>query len=318
MAIDECRHRSNLQVGRLVQMSKLSAASRQPPAHPKSSWNPGMLKSLIRARAIGAIRWAGYELVRVRPAIDRSQFGESELIDLLAEHTSAKTTAVDIGALDGYNGSNTLRLFSRGWNGLAVDCDPEVFGKLSVRYAHFPGVALAKLKVTPANVVKLLDLYNIPKDFGVLSLDIDSYDYFVLDRLLAAYHPHIICAEINEKIPPPIRFALRFADHYPYERTDCYGMSISMVELLARQHQYEIVWLEYNNVLLVAKEVSEGLKAMDAAEAYDRGYRDRPDRLRRLPWNVDMECLQTMTLADEMDFIRDRFRGYEGLYVLEA
>lgn len=45
--------------------------------------------------------------------------------------------------------------------------------------------------VMPDTVVSLLSA-NIPRD-GVLSLDIDSYDYAVLEQILNYYRPRLIC-----------------------------------------------------------------------------------------------------------------------------
>ena len=213
--------------------------------------------------------------------------------------------------------SNALRLFIQGWSGLAVECAPGMFAKLSVRYQAFPNVSLAKLKVTPDNIVPLLRAYNVPLDFGFLSLDIDGFDYFVLDRLLEAYRPALVCTEINEKIPPPIKFAVRFNENYSCNRSDFYGMSISMLEVTAKRHGYFIVGLEYNNAFLVPEEISP-VASLTAEEAYDRGYRQRPDRLVKLPWNSGMECVQNLPLSEALTFIRERFSKYEGLYFLEV
>jgi len=44
------------------------------------------------------------------------------------------------------------------------------------------------------------------KDFSVLSLDIDGNDYWGAACDLSQFRPQLIVTEINEKIPPPIRF----------------------------------------------------------------------------------------------------------------
>jgi hypothetical protein len=266
---------------------------------------------------IKAAQALGYEVIRTHLSKDGSNFGEAEIIADLVAEIGPKQVAVDIGAYDGYSMSNTLRLFIKGWSGLAIECAPDMFAKLSVRYQTFPKVSLAKLRVTPDNIVPLLRTYNVPLDFGFLSLDIDSFDYFVLDRLLEAYRPALICTEINEKVPPPIRFAVTFNDDYSCERGDFYGMSISMLEMAAKRHRYVIVALEYNNAFLIPAEISP-VPSLTASEAYDRGYKNRPDRLTKLPWNAGMECVHKLPLPEALKFIRERFSKYEGLYLLDA
>ncbi|HCF29514.1 MAG TPA: hypothetical protein DEV81_20445 [Cyanobacteria bacterium UBA11049] len=89
-----------------------------------------------------------------------------------------------------------------GWSGLAIEYNSEDFAELAEEYKDFSGVNLSRCMVTPDTVVPLLTSNRVPREFGVLSLDIDSYDRDVLAQILNSYRPSLICVEINEKIPP--------------------------------------------------------------------------------------------------------------------
>jgi hypothetical protein len=52
-------------------------------------------------------------------------------------------------------------------------------------------------------------------------------------------------------------------------------------------------------------------------EAYCAGYRDRPDRLIRFPWNEDMDPLLDLTPSEAVDAINSRFVAYRGEYLCE-
>ena len=111
---------------------------------------------------------------------------------------------VDIGAGNGVNGSSVLKLAeSELWRGLHLE-----YGDISVLsniYREFKNIQIAKTRVNPTNIVNLFDGYEIGKEFGYLNLDIDSFDYEVLESiLLAGYRPAVASIEINEIIPPPI------------------------------------------------------------------------------------------------------------------
>src|ERR687886_2222772 len=84
--------------------------------------------------------------------------------------------AVDLGAGDGVRHSNTHALFAAGWRGLAVEADGRRLARLARTYRNHPHVFVCRARVTPRNVVPLLEAYEIESEFGVLSLDIDSYD----------------------------------------------------------------------------------------------------------------------------------------------
>jgi hypothetical protein len=281
-----------------------------------SAFDPGV--RLVK-RSLDAL---GLELRRVRPVLgsgtpSHSNFGEDAIIgELLGKISIRHRFAVDIGAGDGEAMSNSYGLFRSGWDGLAAEWDGAKFAKLAYRYAGFPGARLARARVTPANVVGLLAAAETPREFGFLNLDIDSFDHFVLERLLSEYRPSLICAEINEKIPPPLKFAVKWDPGHRWAQDHFFGQSLSMLEDLAKSNGYALVALEYNNAFLIARELNP-VPIVSAQEAYRAGYSARADRLQRLPWNRDMEPLLTMDAEAARAFVREKFAAYEGMYVLD-
>lgn len=228
---------------------------------------------------------------------------------LPADHTR---TAVDIGAGDGVKASNTYALFREGWRGLGVEAHPRRARRLARNYKSFEGVAAARSLVTPENVVELLKAHDIPREFSVLSLDIDSYDYWVLDALLKSYRPYLVVTEINEKIPPPIRFVVKYdpgfepAHHF-------FGHSIESLADLCAAHGYVIIALEYNNAFLAPADLA-GVRPLTSAEAYRTGYLERPDRHEKFHRNHDMEILHTLPPAEAVNYINHYFAAQQGKY----
>lgn len=244
-----------------------------------------------------------------------SNFDEERMLaHFIAEllPASHSHTAVDIGAGDGVKASNTYALFREGWRGLGVESHRRRARRLAKAYRNFPEVSACRSSVTPVNVVQLLRSHGIPDDFGVLSLDIDSYDYWVLDALLRAFRPYLVVTEINEKIPPPIRFVVNYdPDFQPAHHF--FGHSIASLEDLCRQHGYAIIALEYNNAFLAPVELP-GVRPLTADEAYRRGYLERPDRREKFHRNHDMEALHSLSPADGVRFIKKYFAGQRGKY----
>jgi hypothetical protein len=220
---------------------------------------------------------------------------------------------VDVGASDGLTMSNTHFLFAGGWRGLAVEYDPGRFARLAQVHAGTPGLTLARTRVTPDNVVPLLAAYETPRDFDFLSLDIDGYDHFVLDRILSAYRPTLVCAEINEKIPPPVKFTVKFHPDYVWGENHFYGQSLSKLHEQCERHDYAVIRLEYCNAFLVPKEINQ-FEALTAERAYREGYWERPDRLARFPWNVDMDDLQRKSPTEVVGEVERRFARYKGQF----
>ena len=223
-------------------------------------------------------------------------------------------TAVDIGAGDGVRNSNTYALFLNGWKGVGVEFDNHKFVKLARAYKHFPRVFACRNRATPDNIVPLLHSYGIEEKFSVLSLDIDGNDYWVLRAILSTFQPRLIVTEINEKIPPPIRFVVKYDPDFQL-RHHFFGYSISVLSDLCRQVGYALLGLEYNNAFLAPLEVA-GERAMDADTAYRRGYLERPDRKEKFQLNFDMEAVHSLDSAAAIDFLRQFYAEFEGEFYL--
>src|SRR5437868_13196727 len=220
-------------------------------------------------------------------------------------------TAVDLGAGDGIRHSNTHTLFASGWRGLAVEYDSRRAYRLARTYRNHSNVFVCRCRVTPQNVVSLLHAYELAPEFGLLSLDIDSYDYWVLDALLARFRPRLVVTEINEKIPPPIKFVVNYDAHFQLQH-HFYGYSIASLAELCARHAYALIELEYNNAFLAPAGVAPASLTPEAA--YRRGYLDRPDRREKFRLNQDMEILHTLSPERGVEFLKKFFARHAGKY----
>jgi hypothetical protein len=244
-----------------------------------------------------------------------SNFDEKRIIakyvDLL-DLASHNRTAVDIGAGDGIRWSNTYQLFSNGWCGLGIEAGDKKARRLRRTYEAFPNVYAHQSVVSPGNIANILKDFDIEKDFSVLSLDIDGNDYWVLEAVLKEFRPRLIVSEFNEKIPPPIKFVVKFNPDFTL-RHHFFGYSLAKLGDLLDKCDYALFEVEFNNAFLAPRE-TPGLRGADIREAYDQGYRNRPDRQQKFPQNANMEALNTLSPEDGIRFLHNFYRDYEGEY----
>jgi hypothetical protein len=270
--------------------------------------------------ALDYLRELDFKLHRARLAPKRGSFSNAREEQILARYIAEllppnhNRTAVDIGAGDGMRWSNTYALFAGGWKGVGIEFDPRKFVKLARAYKYYPEVYAARARATPNNIVPLLESYEIEKNFTVLSLDIDGNDYWVLRAILSEFRPQLIVTEINEKIPPPIRFVVKYDPDFQL-RHHFFGYSIAMLADLCEEFGYSVLELEYNNAFLAPKDLA-GALALDAEKAYTRGYLDRPDRKLKFELNFDMEAVHRLSAAEAIEFLRDFYAKFEGQFYL--
>lgn len=223
-------------------------------------------------------------------------------------------TAVDIGAGDGMRWSNTYALFLNGWRGVGVEFDSRKFVKLARAYKYFPDVYACRNRATPNNVVALMQSYEIPEDLAVLSIDIDGNDYWVLRAILSQFRPQLIVTEINEKIPPPIRFVVKYDPNFQL-RHHFFGYSMAVLADLCKEFGYAILTLEYNNAFLAPKELAAE-RAVEAQAAYAAGYLGREDRKEKFGLNFDMERLYSLSAEEAIEFLKQFYSKFTGEFHL--
>ena len=223
-------------------------------------------------------------------------------------------TVVDIGAGNGVRWSNSYALILENWKALGVEADAQKHQLLSRTYRGFPQARACHSLAAPDNICELLDDFGIEKEFGVLCLDIDGNDYWVLDAILSRFRPGLVVTEINENIPPPLRFVVKFDPEFQL-RYHFYGYSISALEDLCNRRGYGILHLEYNNAFLAPKELGSH-HFRDAKSVYEKGYLNRPDRKTRFAANLDMEELHTLSPEQGMQFAREFYARDAGNYYL--
>lgn len=251
---------------------------------------------------------------------DTSFGGEYQHLRMLADKLDIKQGyIVDVAASDGVDQSCTLGFFKDpNWAGLAVEMEPLKFSRLAFLHVNFPNAKLARSRVTPLNISALLQGFEVPADFSILNLDIDSYDLDVVDAMLkSGFKPKIISMEINEKIPPPLYFNVNFTPTHVWQTDHFFGCSLTAAAHVVRGHGYVLESLQYNNAVFVRADLAKGrFEDMPVAAAYDAGYRNKPDRAALFPWNADMDCLLGYTPQQGMEFVTAYYKKYAGKYTL--
>jgi hypothetical protein len=194
---------------------------------------------------------------------------------------------VDIGAQDGPGPVFSL-MTKHGYRGLCIEGNPITYTHLCDKMPE-PHVAKHCEFVTPHNICSIFQKHNIPTELFALKIDIDGYDYEVLDTLLSSYKPLFVVAEINEKIPPPIYFQTLYNPTYVWGTNHFFGFSLQAAYKLMEKHGYTIIRIVGgNNIMCIRKDVAPHILQVDALEMYKRDYLHNLPVLWTFPWNRDI------------------------------
>ncbi len=197
-----------------------------------------------------------------------SQNGEDGVLEAILQQVEEKNSyCCEFGAWDGKLYSNTYNLISQGWSGVLMEADPDRFRELKANMQGFPKVTTI-CTVVQEDLDSLLKNTKIPKDFDILSIDIDGADYHAW-KTLEEYRPRIVIIEVNSSL-----FDVEVVPPVPDGRLGMgIGTSINSMVALGKQKGYELA-LHTGNAIFVTKELAAELSidTENWRELFDRSW----------------------------------------------
>lgn len=171
-----------------------------------------------------------------------SQNGEDGIIDWLVEtlKLSEKSNFVELGCGDFRECNTRFLLKKRNWRGLLIDANMQNINAIKnddVYWKYDLSVINYKLKKNDIN--EILFRNDFTKKIGVLSLDIDGNDYWILSEL--NYEPAIIVCEYNGVLGDKFQLTVLYDDNFnrleKHYSNQYYGASIlAFIEVLKKKN----------------------------------------------------------------------------------
>jgi hypothetical protein len=147
-----------------------------------------------------------------------SQNGEDGIIEEILKRLDINNGWVcEFGAWDGIYLSNTFNLVEKGFNAVFIEGDSEKYNDLLNTVKKHKNItplnSFVDYNNTENTLDNLLKKTNIPIDFDILSIDIDSYDYQVW-KSLEIYKPKIVIIEINSSVNTDNNYHIHETEKY--------------------------------------------------------------------------------------------------------
>lgn len=183
-----------------------------------------------------------------------SQWGEDGIIEKIFNiiGTTSKI-AVEFGAHDGFYCSNTALLWStQDWNGILIEGDPNKVQRLRHNVAPYNCLVIQEYVGidNKNNLDALLKKHNVPINIDLISIDIDSNDYYVFESI--QLRPRVFIVEHNPTLPATLDL------YQPYDSTFSnhgYGCSVAALDRIAKTKGYSLICITDTNVFFVQNEL---------------------------------------------------------------
>jgi hypothetical protein len=230
-----------------------------------------------------------------------SQNGEDGIIEyIFSKIGTTNKFCVEFGVGNGFECNTVHLLEKKGWKGLMMDygADQEIQWdgvikkawsnrNLGLLYnirkdARFLKKVLSHTKrsqrfqrdvkmekVTAENIQDLFKKYNVPKDFDLLSIDIDFNDYWVW-KSIVDYSPRVVVIEYNSSIPPTESKVVPYNPDARWDGTNYFGASLLALRNLGLAKGYTLIGCDSFgvNAFFCKNELVQGFKIKNIQELY--------------------------------------------------
>jgi hypothetical protein len=222
-----------------------------------------------------------------------SQWGEDGIIQHLIKSIEIKNkNFIEFGVEDFFESNCRFLLMNNDWKGFVIDANKSNILRLKNSYFYWKHhiVAIEKF-ITRENINEILEMSGFDQDLGILSIDLDGNDYFVLENI-NKFRPRILICEFNSvfgltrkvSIPYDPKF-LRNEAHY----SNLYwGASLPALIYLANKKGYAFVGTNSAgcNAFFVRKDLlNEKIEVVTADKIYfQSNYRESRDKFGSLSY----------------------------------
>lgn len=183
-----------------------------------------------------------------------SQNGEDGIIEKIFQvlgNQNYSKWCVEFGAWDGKHCSNTYNLIvNKGWSSVLIEADSKKFKQLMSNLGDRENVYCFNAWVgfeSSDNLESILSKTSIPKEFGLVSIDVDGCDYYIWESM-QNYKPLVVIIEYNPTIPNDIIFV------QDKDMLFKHGSSLLALIELGKQKGYELVAVTQTNGIFILAE----------------------------------------------------------------
>ena len=205
-----------------------------------------------------------------------SQFGEDGIIQYLVNNLKINNKVFIEFGVENYEEANTRFLLeNNNWSGLIIDSSKDnIFHIKKQKYYWRNSIIAVREFVSPENINDIIKKNQFHGDIGLLSIDIDGNDYWVLNAIDVVF-PDIVIIEYNANFGSDKSLTVKYNPNFERAKTGInkliYGCSLKAASSLCEKKGYSLVCTNKNgnNAFFVKTQLlNEKIKATTVDHAF--------------------------------------------------
>jgi len=253
-----------------------------------------------------------------------SQWGEDGIIEWLCHKLPGiNRSFVEFGVENFAEANTRFLLQNRGWRGLVMDGNPAHMAHVRSETIHWMHDIVADSAfITAENINDIITRNGFAGELGILSVDIDGNDYWVL-KAIDCVNPAILITEINGVLGD--RHAITIPYDPSFQRLEAhhsgqyFGASIKAMIGLAAQRGYSFVGTNSNgvNAFFVRNDLAGPvLDSIETVKAWPARHRDSRDATGQLTFTRGAAKAELIKALPIYDLENDKVVQLERLFPL--
>jgi len=241
-----------------------------------------------------------------------SQHGEDGILNYIISSLEGEInhTCCEFGAWDGIFASNCFDLWSnQEWSAILIESDKDKYEALLKNTKSFKNVSShnCMVEVAQKNTLDNIFLNNhYPKNLGLLSIDIDSFDYHIWKNLNYV-SPQILVIEHNIFIPA-------YIDYHDPEDESYLRCSAKSLEKLGEKKGYKMICCTLSNCIFIKNNLFDNNKFPDYPVEYLFDYSAVQSQILMTGVNDNRFPIQSKKISNTRKFLYKFYYKIQSLY----
>jgi hypothetical protein len=191
-----------------------------------------------------------------------SQWGEDGILQYLISNLDIRSkTFIEFGVENFLESNCRFLMMKDNWSGFVIDGSQEKIAELKSMYFYWKyDLNAQSFFINKSNINFILEKSGFHNNIGILSIDLDGVDYYILDAIKNIDASILVC-EFNSLFGAVRKISIHYSDDF--NRTEAHysnlywGASLPAVKSLAEKKGYALVGINeaVNNAFFVKKDL---------------------------------------------------------------
>ena len=244
-----------------------------------------------------------------------SQWGEDGIIQKIIDSIEIKNkTFIEFGVGDFFESNCRFLMMHNNWSGFVIDSSEKMIEMLKKAYFYWKyNLKSINAFIYKENINNLLLKSEFNFDLGLLSIDIDGNDYYILEAI-SQYKPRILVVEYNSLFGSKRNISIPYTPDFNRTKANSsnlyFGASLGAITYIAKKKGYILVGSNSSgvNAFYVRKDLmNKKLKEKSVKEAYTISkFRESRDKSGRLSYLTEEKRLKAIKGTEVFNVINKK------------